>query len=329
MSSLYLKKLYQILTVMLVNFEHSLNTNAQTRVCIANFANIRLNPSDARLLVARNGFLRILVTRFFFRQSRCRFHDRVKSQMSVIYCSLSLKKNSVLYISTRYQENVSTLIETFKQIYENDALEIDTLHRNVNALLETFLSRSYIPLIDQFAILNSLRKGFGFRHDSKYWEISFDLKTNLIVGISKVVIKLDSSIFIPKLSRIMRQLQFKSEEHDLLCLMYMTILRAPEHRVVPTIPISFALTIKQNYQFWVSYLNWDTERSKKIEECFDKLMFNKVHKFFSRKDRGYHKQQKLQIDVDSFRKFFIYLRNGKNQPFGDQIGYLSFDPQPI
>jgi hypothetical protein len=314
---------------MLGNFQHLLNIEAQTRVCMADFAKIIFDPSDAMLLIARNSFLLILVTRLFSLNTKCFFHKREKIQMSLISRLLSLKKNSVLYISTRYQENVSTLIETFKQIYENDALEIDTLHGAVNAFLETFLSRSYIPLIDQFAILNSLRKGFGFRHDSKYWEVSFDLRTNLIVGISKVEIKLDSSIFIPKLSRIMRQLQFKVEEHDLLCLMYMTILRAPEHRVVPTIPISFELTINQHYQFWKSYLNWDTERSKKIEECFNKLMFSKEHKFFSKKDRGYHQQQKLYIDVDSFQKFFIYLRNARNQPFGDKIGYLSFDPQPI
>lgn len=48
---------------------------------------------------------------------------------------------------------------------DNDTFEFDTLHGVVNSILETLLMRSDIPLIDQFAILNSLRKGFGFRHD--------------------------------------------------------------------------------------------------------------------------------------------------------------------
>ncbi len=297
-----------------------LNKDTHGAGWIADLEKTILDPCDAMFLASRNGFLVFLVKRFFFLNTRCFFHQKEKFSMSVIQRSLSLKKNRVLHLSIRLEQIASILIETIKNLYETDTVQSDMLQVVLNPILESFLSRRDISLIDQFAILNSLRKGFGFYHNLKYWEVSFGLKSNLSISRSKIVITLDSSIFFQKFRLIMRQLEPIPIQHDLLCLMYRTILRDPEHMVVPTIPISFELTVHQNYMFWLRYFNWETRRNEFLTKCLSKFV---SRAFFSNKDTNYYFQR---TNINSFQDFFKHSHIAYNCAFKEKIGGLSFEP---
>jgi hypothetical protein len=275
-------------------------------------ADIRIHPSHLRLLLSRNGFLLILMRKLFSLNTKCFFHKREQIQISLMSRSLSLKKNSVLHLSIILEQIVSNLIGMIKRLYDNDTVQCETLQEAVNSVLETFLRRRDIALIDQFAILNTLKKKrFGFRHESQYWEVSFGLKSNLRLGKSKVLVTLDSSTFFQKFRLIMSQLEQNPKQHDLLCLMYMTILRAAEHRVKPVLPFPFEMTITLNYEFWLSsiYLNWDTKRSEFLDKC--KCQFVR-RPFFSKKDSNYYFQH---TNTSSFREFFENWHIADNDNF--------------
>lgn len=298
-----------------------LNKDTHGAGCIADLEKTIFDPSDAMLLASRNGFLVFLVKKFFH-NTRCFFHqiEKAKSSMIVIQRSLSLKKNRVLHLSIRLEQITSILIETIKNLYETDTVQFDTLQGVLNPILESFLSRRDISLIDQFAILNSLRKGFGFYHNLKYWEVSFGLKSNFSLSRSKVVITLDSSIFFQKFRLIMRQLEPIPMQHDLLCLMYRTILRDPAHMVVPTIPISFELTVHQNYRFWLRYFDWETRRNEFLSKCLCKFVSRDL---FSKKDTNYYLQR---TKTDSFKKFFENSHIACHLALMEKISDLSFEP---
>jgi hypothetical protein len=322
MTELSLRIFYQILKRILQNLASSLNSGgAQRTLCMVSFADIRLHPSHLRLLVARNGFLLILMRKLLSLNTKCFFHQSERIQMSLISRSLSLKKNSVLHLSIILEQIVSTLIGMIKHLYDNDSVQCETLQEAVNSVLETFLRRRDIALIDQFAILNTLKKkGFGFRHESQYWEVSFGLKSNFRLGKSKVLVTLDSSTFFQKFRLIMSQLEQNPKQHDLLCLMYMTIMNTFEHRVKPVLPFPFELTITTNYQFWLSsiYLNWDTKRSEFLDKC--KCQFVR-RPFFSKKDSNYYFQH---TNTSSFREFFANWHISNHDVFKGKINDLSF-----
>jgi hypothetical protein len=298
-----------------------LNNNTHGEGCIADLEKIIIDPSDAMFLPARSGFLVFLVKKLFH-NTRCFFHPKEKdrSSMIIIQRSLSLKKNRVLHLSIRLEQIVSILIGIIKNLYETDAVQFDTLQGVLNPILESFLSRRDISLIDQFAILNSLRKGFGFYHNLKYWEVSFGLKSNFSLSRSKVVLTLDSSIFFQKFRLIMRQLEPIPMQHDLLCFMYRTILRDPEHMVVPTIPISFELTVQQNYRFWLRCFNWETRRDEFLKKCLCKFV---SRAFFSKKDMNYFFPR---TNIGSFQDFFKHSHIAYHSAFKEKISGLSFEP---
>jgi len=138
-----------------------------------------------------------------------------------------------------------------------------------------------------------------------------------------VLVTLDeTSTFFQKFRLIMSQLEQNPKQHDLLCLMYMTILRAAEYRVVPVLPFPFEMTITLNYQFWLSsiYFNWDTKRSEFLREC--KCRFVR-RPFFSKKDSNYYYERTIS---SSFREFFENWHIANHDVFKGKINDYSFEP---
>jgi len=170
MTELSLRLFSQFLKRTHRNFVRFLNSDeAQTTVCMVSFADIRIHPTHLRLLLSRNVFLLILMRRLFSLNTKCFFHKREQIQMSLISRSLSLKKNSILHLSIILEQIVSNLIGMIKHLYNNDTVQCETLQEAVNSVLETFLRRRDIALIDQFAILNTLKKrglAFAMNHNT-------------------------------------------------------------------------------------------------------------------------------------------------------------------
>ena len=118
---------------------------------------ISLVSGDLRLLIARNGISLILISRLFSLKTSC-FYGREKFQKFLFCRQLSLIKNGGLHLSIILHELVSNLIDAIKRLYDSDKVQFHTLQQVLNSVLETFLRRRDAALIDQFAILNTLRK---------------------------------------------------------------------------------------------------------------------------------------------------------------------------
>ena len=274
-----------------------------------------VDPTDLKFLFARNGFLLILV-RKLLSQNPSYFYLRKK----ILLCSLSVKEwemklhsssivrniilrdwTYVLDLSNLLRQLVSTFCDVIKGMYESESIDTEKLDRVVSSILERFLimfQEQGIPLIDVFAVFNTFREGFYFFHDGRYFCIKIGSKHGIKVGRRRVVITLDSSTFFQKLCFIMRQLESNPVQHDLLFLMYRTILRHPNHRVAPSISFPFAVTISTNYRFWLSFLDWETTRSKFLDRCLYQFVSRTL---FSKKDTKYYLQH---TDISSFSIFF-------------------------
>ena len=287
--------------------------------------NISLVGGDLCLLIARNGISLILISRLFPLKTSY-FYEREKFQKFLFCRQLSLNKNGGLHLSIILHELVSNLIDANKHLYDNDTVQFHTLQQVLNSVLETFLRRPVMALIDQFAILNTLRKkGFCFRHDSKYWEVSFGQQVHLEFGRTQVLCKLDSKLFFQKFHLIMSQLEQNSNQHDLLCLMYQTILRHSKLslKVVPSLPIPFELNIWTNWRFWVSYLSWNTTRINYLSDCKRAFV---SQSFFSNKYRKKWENDDSVKRASSFLEFFQTPCIAFHDEFRNELRFLDFNP---
>ena len=273
-----------------------------------NLMNIQVFPRALCLLIARNGISLILMRRLFSLNTSD-FVGRDKFRTFLLERILSIKKNSILHLPIILHELVSNLIDGFKRLYDNDEVQLpDTLHQVLNPVLETFLRRCDIALIDQFAILNTLlRNGFCFCHDSKYWEVSLGKHLDLKFGRTKVLFKLNSNFIFQKLRLIMKQLEQNANQHDLLCLMYTTGLRefSKSYFPIQRLKFQFQLTIDKDWRFWVSYLSWNTTRTKYLSICIDEFVSN--NDFFSKKDMKYWSKNDRVKTSKSFHDFFVQI----------------------
>ena len=287
---------------------------------------ISLVSGDLRLLIARNGISLILISRLFSLKTSC-FYGREKFQKFLFCRQLSLIKNGGLHLSIILHELVSNLIDAIKRLYDSDKVQFHTLQQVLNSVLETFLRRRDAALIDQFAILNTLRKkGFCFRHDSKYWEVSFgQQQVKIEFGRTQVLCTLDSNFFFQKFRLIMSQLEQNSNQHDLLCLMYQKILRDPRlnKRVVPSLPIPFELNICTNWRFWVGYLSWNTARINYLSDCKRAFV---SQSFFSNKYRKRCEKDDSIKSSNSFLEFFQIPCIAFHDEFRNELPVLDFNP---
>ena len=300
-----------------------------------NLQSFAVDPKDLKFLFARNGFLLILLRRLLCQNPRYFYLGK-----TLLHCSLSVKEwtsklhssfdvrnivlrdwTYVLDLSNLLRQLVSTFGDVIKVLYDADDIDTEILDREVACILERFLSmfqEQGIPLIDIFAVFNTFREGFYLYHDGRYFCIKFGSKHGIKVGRKKFVITLDSSTFFQKLCFIMRQLESNPVQHDLLFLMYRTILRDPNHRVVPCISFPFELTISQNYRVWLSFLDWETARSNFLDRCLYQFV---SRTFFSKKDTKYYLQH------TNTSSFSIFFRNSHiHANFMGLISDLSFEP---
>jgi hypothetical protein len=144
-------------------------------------------------------------------------------------------------------------------------------------------------------------KEIPFEHDSKNWTFCFSRETSLTSGKSKMTITVESSMIIGFFRTIIDRLD--PIQHDLLFLMYRSILRKNE--VSPKIP-NFELTIEQDYQFWCDSLKWETERKTFLLNC--KYQFIR-QPYFSGKDTKFYLNQLSRSSgypstPESFSEFF-------------------------
>lgn len=286
--------------------------------------NISLVSGDLRLLIARNGISIILIRRLFSLNTSD-FDEREKFKKFIFCRQLSLIKNGGLHLSNILHELVSNLIDAIKRLYDSDKVQFHTFQQVLNSVLETFLRRRDAALIDQFAILNTLRKeGFCFRHDSKYWEVSFGQPVNLEFGRTQVLCTLDFNLFFQKFRLIMSQLEQNSNQHDLLCLMYQKILRDPKlnKRVVPSLPIPFELNIWTNWRFWVSYLGWNTTRLDYLIDCKSAFLSKP---FFSNKYMHRFENDDSVKRSRSFLEFFQTPCIAFHDEFRNELHFLDFN----
>jgi len=287
------------------------------RIYNSNLESFGLDQTDRKFLFARNGFLLILVKKllcgnpryFYLRKPLLHWSLSVKEWTSKLHSSFDVRNivlrdwTYVLDLSNLLRQLVSTFGDVIKVLYDADGIDTERLDREVACILERFLSmfqEQGIPLIDIFAVFNTFREGFYLYHDGRYFCIKFGSKHGIKVGRKKCVITLDSSSFYLTLRGIMKRLESNPVQHDLLSFMYCTILRNPNFKVAPGISFPFALTISQNYQVWLSFLNWETERSKFLERMLCKFVF---YPSFSRKGVTYYHSSR-NTNYTSYRAFF-------------------------
>lgn len=295
-----------------------------------------LDPTDRKFLFARNGFLLILVRKLLCQNPRY-FYLR----KTLLHCSLSLKEwtsklhsssivrniilrdwTYVLDLSNLLRQLVSTFCDVIKGMYDANGIDTKRLDSEIACILQRFLSNFQeqgISLIDIFAVFNTFRKGFYFNHDGRYFRLNFDSTPSIKLERKKMVITLDSSTFFQKLSAIMGHLASNPVQHDLLFLMYRTILRDPNHRVQPCISFPFQLTISENYRVWLSFLNWETTRYEYLYKC--KLVFVSWPSFSSKSVDWYRRA--FNTDTSSFRIFFQNSHISERYSGSEKI---SFEP---
>ncbi len=303
---------------------HSRKTHVQNAILIDDLRKISLVSGDLRLLIARNGISLILMRRLFSLNTS-NFVRRERFQKIIFFRQLSLIKNGGLHLSIILHELVSNLIDANKRLYDTNTFNMLMLQQVLNSVIECrILRRRDIELIDQFAILNSLRKeGFRFHHDSKYWDISFGQEVNLEFGISKVLVRIDSNLFLQKFRLIISKLEQNSNQHDLFCLMYQEILRDPKlnKRVVPSLPIPFELNIWTNWRFWVSYLSWNTTRLRYLSDCKSAFV---SQPYFSNRCRNKWENDDSVKRSRSFLEFFQTPCIDYHDEIREKHGYFNF-----
>jgi hypothetical protein len=274
------------------------------------------------LITYAGGICATLMQRFLFLTPNCTVHQNrqwhARHGRSILSRSLSPFVNHYLQLPFCLDQLIAQLIQDIKTLYENDTLDIVTLIEPLKKILQDFYQRKDVERINIFAILNSFRKkGCGFWYDSKYWTVCFSDRASLRLGKSNMTITFDSSIFFDMFRLIMNQLELVQQ--DLLSLMYMTILRDPNHRVLPRI-LNFELTIERNYPFWCRAIKWHTKRFEFLGNCKSAFI---CQRFFSKKDTNYYPKY---TSLNSFRDFFRNSHILSHDEFKPKISGLSFEP---
>jgi len=270
-------------------------------------------PINVRVFLTTRGLCSILLKKLFTTSNQ-----KIVFKDARRLGTIALSRTHSLHFSLFPNQLCNQLIWQIKTLYENDNLDNETLMEPFKKILQDFFQREDIARINIFAILNSLRKqGYGFWYDSKYWTVCFSDRAYLRLGKSNVRITVDSSIFFDIFRLIMNQLE--PIQQDLLSLMYMTILRDPNHRVLPRIQ-NFELTIERNYKFWCHSIRWETEREYFLGNCESAFI---RQPFFSKKDSKYYC---THTSLKSFRDFFRNSHIFYHDEFKAKISGLSFEP---